>query len=78
MDKQMLGMYLYMCSTEPIFEWLEKEGVKTRKQAIEKLEPLVQGNVYSFAAHIGGGSGGSLAGTANAVKKILEKFPEDE
>lgn len=80
MDQQTLAMYLYMCSTEPIIKWLEKEGVKTKEQALDKLRCAAQSNVYSWASHVGAGHGGSvsLAGTANGVKKIVEHFENKE
>jgi hypothetical protein len=75
MTKSILELYLYMCSTEPIIEWLEEEGVKTKEEARQKLKPLVVGNVIDVGMHHGqGGSEGSLAGTSKAVKIVLEHF----
>jgi len=60
-----------MGSHDKVIDWLKKEGVKTRQQAIDKLTPLVRGLVVSSIS-----LGGSLAGTANASDKILKAFPE--
>lgn len=77
MDRTALELYLYMGSTEPIIKWLENEGVKTQKEAKDKLASLVQSNMYSVASHIGRGNYGvSLAGTANGVDKIIKHFKE--
>jgi len=72
MNSKALELYLYMHSTEPVIKWLESEKVQTKKQALERLRPLVQSNIIS-AVSMGAGS---LAGTAGAVKKIVEHFPE--
>lgn len=72
-----LELYLYMSSSEPIIEWLEKEGVKTQEEARNKLAPLVKSNVMSVASHIGRGNYGvSLAGTSSCITKVLKHFPE--
>ena len=78
MNKTALELYLYMGSSQPIIDWLKAEGVKTKSQAKDKLAPLVQSNVYSWASHVGAGSGRSvsLAGTSNCVNKVLDYFPE--
>lgn len=76
MDQKALELYLYMGSSEPVVKWLKSEGVKTREQAVDKLEPLVRSNVYDVARHIGMGNKVSLAGTANCVERILKEFPD--
>ena len=54
----------------------KKKKVQTQKQALERLRPLVRSNVYSVLAQAGRGGGGSLAGTAGAVERIVKHFPE--
>jgi len=61
-----------MCSTEPVIKWLESENVQTQAQASARLKHLVQSNIM-FVVVIGGGS---LAGAAASVKKIVDYFPE--
>lgn len=73
MNKKALELYLYMGSTEPVIQWLKEENVTTREQALTKLQPLVQSNVLDTII-----LGGSLAGTANSVKKIVDYFPAEE
>lgn len=74
MNKMALELYLYMGSSQPIIEWLKKEGVKTQKEAKDKLAPLVQSNMDSVASYIS--QGVSLAGTSNCLYKVLKSFPE--
>ena len=76
MDSKALELYLYMGSTEPVIKWLEGENVQTQKQAIDRLRPLVQSNMMAVFMQAGRGGGGSLAGTAGAVEKIVNHFPE--
>jgi len=79
MDNKTLELYLYMGSTEPVIKWLKEEGCKTREQVVKKLAPLVQSNLYAVASNIGKGDyTASLAGTSNAVSKIIKHFPEHE
>ena len=75
MEKEALELYLYMGSIEPIIEWLKEEGCKTQNQVKKKLTPLVESNILEVASNIGSGRyGSSLAGTANAVEKIIKQF----
>ena len=69
-DRISLELYLYMGNAQPVINWLNKQGVKTKKEAKEKLSPLVGENMRGV---MGSGSG-SLAGTANAVERILAKY----
>ena len=80
MDSKALELYLYMGSAEPIIKWLKSEGVTTTTQAKNKLAPLVQSNLYSWASHVGRGNGGSvsLGGMSNGLDKILKEFTDDE
>jgi len=79
MDSKALESYLYMGTTEPIIKWLKTEGCKTRDQAVKKLAPLVQSNLFAVAVNIGKGDyTASLTGTSNGVSKILKEFPEYE
>lgn len=72
MDSKALELYLYMGSTEPVIKWLEGENVQTQAQALARLKPLVQSNIMGVMSL----GAGSLAGTAGAVKKIVDHFPE--
>jgi len=75
MDNISLELYLYMNSHDKIIEWLESEGIKTVDGALNMLRPLVQSNIYSFASSVGSGNrGGTLAGTNNCVRKVMEHF----
>lgn len=74
MDQRTLELYLYMSSIEPIIEWLEKEGVKTKKEALQKLASATRNNVYNV---LGRGEG-SLAGNANAIQRIVKHFESKE
>lgn len=79
MNSSAISLYLYMNSSDEIIKWLESEGVKTKDQALSKLEPYVQSNMYSFAASVGAGNyGGSLAGTSGCIKKVIEYFEDKE
>ena len=51
MDSKALELYLYMGSTEPIIKWLEGEKVQTRQQALDRLKPLVQSNIFSVVSN---------------------------
>jgi hypothetical protein len=75
MSRNALELYLYMCSSDEIIKWLEGEGVTTVQQALDKLEPLVSSNIYSWARLVGSGNyGGTLGGTNNCVKIVIEHF----
>jgi hypothetical protein len=75
MSRNALELYLYMGSSDEIIKWLEDEGCKTKQQALNKLEPLVGSNIRSWAGTIGAGNyRGTLAGTNNCVKKVIEHF----
>ncbi len=72
MTSSAIELYLYMGSHDEIIKWLKSEGVKTRKQAVDKLSPYVKNLVYQSV----GVAGSSLAGTANGSKRILDAFPD--
>lgn len=74
MTQTAVELYLYMCSPEPIIKWLEKEGVKTQDEAISKLTPMARALTRDVVISIGAGRGGTLAGAANCMKKILTHF----
>lgn len=79
MTPQALELYFYMCSPEPIIEWLEEEKVKTFKEALAKLGPAAQSNMLSIASQIGRGNGGSVTagGMVNCLK-LIEKHYENK
>lgn len=78
MNKKTLELYLYMGSTSEIIKWLESEGVTNEKEALQKIESAVRGNVSSYD-NVFRSSGDdykqvSLAGTSNAVQSIVKYF----
>lgn len=73
MNQSTIELYLYMGTTQPIIDWLKKEGVKTREQARQRLAPYVKSLVYSAV----GVRGSSLAGASNGSTTILNAFPEE-
>ena len=74
MNQTALELYLYMCSSEPVIKWLEEEGVKTQEEAIAKLTPMARALTRDVVISISAGRGGTLAGAANCMKKILTHF----
>ena len=77
MNKSILELYLYMNQIEPVIKWLKGEGLKTKKEVIEKLEPLIGSLIESFTDQVSKGNYGvSLNGAAIAVNKIIEHFSE--
>lgn len=75
MDKTALELYLYMGSTKPIIEWLEQKGVKTKKEAIDTITPLILSNMIDVKSHIDRGEYNvSLYGTSQSVEKIIKHF----
>jgi len=74
-----IELNLYMGSSKEIIKWLEEdEGVKTKKEALDKLQSYVKSNVYTVASHIGAGHNVSLAGTAMAIEQIVKHFERKE
>jgi len=70
-----IELWIYMNNSDSIIEWLESENVKTKQEALDKLEPFVGSNIRGWATSVGGGNyGGSLAGTAGCVKKVIKHF----
>lgn len=67
---QALDLYLYMGSYDKVIEILEGQGCKTEQQAIMMLRGSVQSNMIGVMTT----RGGSLAGTANGSKKVIEYF----
>ena len=69
---------MYMNTPEPIIEWLQKEGVITRQDAINKLTPILKSNIRDVMIEIGKGNYGvDLTGTSGCMKKVLDNFKED-
>jgi len=78
MTKTALELYMYMCSYEPIIKWLKEEGCTTKTEAIEKIKPIVNGNIRSWATCIGNGQYNvSLGGTANCVTHVMNAFKDE-
>ena len=75
MDSAMIEIYIYMNSYEKIIEWLEKEeGVTTKQQALQHLKPYVRSNMFAVLST----EGGSLAGTAGCIGRVVEHFEKKE
>lgn len=74
MNSTVIELYLYMNSSDEIIKWLESEGVKTKEQATNRLEPYVKNNVRSVVLT----PGSSLAGTSGCVKKVFDYFESKE
>lgn len=69
-----LDLFLYMGSTDEVIKILEEQGCKTEEGARMMLRGAAQSNVMGVMSL----GGGSLAGTANASKKVLEHFRKVE
>jgi hypothetical protein len=64
-----LELYIYMNSWDKVIEHLEKKGVKTKDDALVYLRPYVRSNIFDSMR-----LGGSLAGTAACVERVVKHF----
>jgi hypothetical protein len=76
MDKDTLELYLYMGSTEPIYDWLKSEGVTTKQGALDAMRSAARGLCGEVYSSIGRGEEPCLAGAINVVKRILSRFAD--
>lgn len=78
MDSTIMELHLYLNNSEEIIDWLVKEGVKTKDEALLRLQPYVKLNMYSWASSVASGNVGSLAGTSNCINNVVKYFENKE
>jgi hypothetical protein len=77
-ERTILGLQLYMCSSEPVIKWLEEEGCTTMDEALDKLQPIGGDVMQMWATSIGRNeTGACLSGTV-ACMKLIEKHYESK
>jgi len=65
---------MYIGNTTGIIDWLKKEGVKTQKQAVDKLRETAKDIFNGILINGGGNFRDKGAGVANVMRAVQENF----
>lgn len=77
MDKRALEVYAMIGSKQPIIDWLNTEGVKTRKEAQIKLNSIGAGIAMATFTS-GASSSRTFDGATSFMDRIANTFPVEE
>lgn len=75
MNTTAIECYAMIGSKEPIIKWLKEEGVKTKEEAIRKLEPI-KGGIAMGTFLSGAKNSHTFDSSCSFLDKIISTFED--